>query len=248
VLHHAEAYFSWSDIVISRVFVSFCFGFRFVIGFRLVVVRVVGLDPRCGPARPGPARAPLPQRAPPLLSPLPRRAPRRGPAPAASPRALLVPGEPPSPSREPPPLSRALPARTPSPRRAPPRARPPLPRRARPRREPLPGGSPRHGPPHAPRPAPWPRPVVAPLLVPVPRRFASHAPARLACLRHAQRSLARATVVALRSTLVLIHFNFSLVDVLRRALRRATVHSKFVLFNVLRRTLRRAMILLIYIY
>jgi hypothetical protein len=58
----------------------------------------------------------------------------------------------------------------------------------------------------------------------------------------------RATIVELRSTLVLIHFNFSLVDVLRRTLRRVTVHFKFVLFNVLRRTLRRATILLIYIY
>jgi hypothetical protein len=48
----------------------------------------------------------------------------------------------------------------------------------------------------------------------------------------------RATVVARRSTLVLIHFNFSLVD----ALRRATVHSKFVFINVLCRALRRAMI------
>jgi hypothetical protein len=37
----------------------------------------------------------------------------------------------------------------------------------------------------------------------------------------------RATVVALRLTLVLIYFNFSLVDVLRRALRRATI-----LFNL----------------
>jgi hypothetical protein len=56
------------------------------------------------------------------------------------------------------------------------------------------------------------------------------------------------TVVALLLTLVLIHFNFSLVDVLRRALRRATVHSKFVFINMLRRALRRATILLIYIY
>jgi hypothetical protein len=60
VLHHAEAYFSWSDVVISRVFGSFRFGFRFVIGFRLVVVRVVGLDPRCGPARPARPWRPLP--------------------------------------------------------------------------------------------------------------------------------------------------------------------------------------------
>jgi hypothetical protein len=63
-----------------------------------------------------------------------------------------------------------------------------------------------------------------------------------------QRALARAIVVALRLPLVLIHFSFSLVDVLRRALRRATVHSKFVFINVLRRTLRRATILLIYNY
>jgi hypothetical protein len=55
---------SLSDVVVSRVFVSSRFGFRFAIGFRLVVVRVMSLDPRCGPARPGPARAPL---APPAL-------------------------------------------------------------------------------------------------------------------------------------------------------------------------------------
>jgi hypothetical protein len=55
-----------------------------------------------------------------------------------------------------------------------------------------------------------------------------------------------ATVVALRVTLVLMYFNFSLVDVLRRALRRATVHSKFVFINMLCRALRRATILLIY--
>jgi hypothetical protein len=188
---------------------------------------------------PSSARAPLPQRAPPLLSPLPRRAPHLGPAPAASPR----------PASPPPRRASPLPCRAPSlPARPPPGKH--LPARALlcPG-EPVPAASPspaappavaRHAPPHAPRPAPWPRPVAAPLLAPVPRR--------LACLRHAQRALARATVVALRSTLVLIHFNFSLVDVLRRALRRATVHSKFVLFNVLRRTLRRAMILLIYIY
>jgi hypothetical protein len=46
----------WSDVVISRVFVSFRFEFRFVIGFRLVFVRVVSLDPRCGLARPSPTR------------------------------------------------------------------------------------------------------------------------------------------------------------------------------------------------
>jgi hypothetical protein len=51
---------SLSDVVVSRVFVSFRFGFRFAIGFRLVVVRVVDLDLRCDPARPSPAHAPLP--------------------------------------------------------------------------------------------------------------------------------------------------------------------------------------------
>jgi hypothetical protein len=50
------------------------------------------------------------------------------------------------------------------------------------------------------------------------------------------------------ATLILIHFNFSLADVLCRALRRATVHSKFIFINMLRRALRRARILLIYIY
>jgi hypothetical protein len=58
----------------------------------------------------------------------------------------------------------------------------------------------------------------------------------------------RATIVALRLTLVLIYFNFSLVDVLHRALHRATVHSKFVFINMLCRALCRVTILLIYIY
>jgi hypothetical protein len=48
---------SLSDVACSSRSVS---DFRFAIGFRLVVVRVVRFDPRCGPARPGPARAPLP--------------------------------------------------------------------------------------------------------------------------------------------------------------------------------------------
>jgi hypothetical protein len=59
---------------------------------------------------------------------------------------------------------------------------------------------------------------------------------------HGSRALARATVVAWHSTLVLIHFNLSLVNVLRRALRRATVHSEFAFLNVLCRALRRATI------
>jgi hypothetical protein len=37
-------HFSLSDVVVSRVFVSSHFEFWFVIGFRLVVVRVVGFD------------------------------------------------------------------------------------------------------------------------------------------------------------------------------------------------------------
>jgi hypothetical protein len=99
--------------------------------------------------------------------------------------------------------------------------------------------------PSAARPGPRPR---APLPEPVPRR--PRAPractvrvpsARAACSR-------AATVATLRLTLVLIHFNFSLVDVLRRALRRTKVRSKFVCIKVLRRALRRATILLIYIY
>jgi hypothetical protein len=82
----------------------------------------------------------------------------------------------------------------------------------------------------------------------MPRRLASRAPAYFACLRHAQHTLTSATVVVLRLTLVLIYLSFSLVDVLRRALRRTTVHSKFVFINMLRRALRRATILLFYIY
>jgi hypothetical protein len=63
---------SLSDVVVSRVLVSFHFRFRFAIGFRLVVVRVMVFDPRCGPARHSPARsgprAPaLPMRVPPPL-------------------------------------------------------------------------------------------------------------------------------------------------------------------------------------
>jgi hypothetical protein len=48
---------SLSDVVVSRVFVPSRFGFRFAIGFRLVVVRVVGFDPWCDPAWPGLARS-----------------------------------------------------------------------------------------------------------------------------------------------------------------------------------------------
>jgi hypothetical protein len=54
------------DVMFNRVFVSSRFGFRFAIGFRSVVVRVVGFWPRNAtqpdplwPARPG-APAPLP--------------------------------------------------------------------------------------------------------------------------------------------------------------------------------------------
>jgi hypothetical protein len=74
VLHHAEAYFSWSDVVISRVFVSFCFGFRFVIGLRwwscVSWVWIRGLA-KPGSARPSPDHAPLalPMRAPPPPDP-----------------------------------------------------------------------------------------------------------------------------------------------------------------------------------
>jgi hypothetical protein len=50
---------SLSDVVVSRMFVSFRFGFWFAIGFRLVVVRVVDFDPQCDPAWPSPARVPL---------------------------------------------------------------------------------------------------------------------------------------------------------------------------------------------
>jgi hypothetical protein len=62
---------SLSNVVVSRVLVSFRFRFRFAIGFRLVVVRVVVFDLRCGPARPGPARAPLAPSALPMRPPSP---------------------------------------------------------------------------------------------------------------------------------------------------------------------------------
>jgi hypothetical protein len=162
-----------------------------------------------------------------------------------------------------------MPHRAPPPARAPPHRGPspeplpgePPPRRARPAQRP-------RAPVAAPRPRalvtcprlrlgrmPWPRPDRAP-----GRAFACSCPsscpgspaprarARFACPRHAQRALARAIVVARRSTLILIHFNFSLVNVLRCALRRATVHSKFVFINVLRRALRRTTILFKFIF
>jgi hypothetical protein len=68
-----------------------------------------------------------------------------------------------------------------------------------------------------------------------PGGLAPRAPARPACPRRAQRVHARATVIARCSTFSLIHFNFSLVDVLRHALRRATIRLNFRLFNVWRR-------------
>jgi hypothetical protein len=85
-----------------------------------------------------------------------------------------------------------------------------------------------------PRSRPWPCPQ--PRSCPCPDGLAPRAPARFACHRHAQRALARAIVVALRSTLVLIHFNFNLVNVLRRA----TSHSKSVFINVMCHAFRRA--------
>jgi hypothetical protein len=45
-----------------------------------------------------------------------------------------------------------------------------------------------------------------------------------------------------RTTLSLIYFNFSLVDVLCRVLHRMTIHFKFILINVLCRALRRVTI------
>jgi hypothetical protein len=61
---------SLSDVVVNRVFVSSRLGFRFAIGVRLVVVHVVGFDPRCDPAQPGPRApgAPAPMRTPPPLN------------------------------------------------------------------------------------------------------------------------------------------------------------------------------------
>jgi hypothetical protein len=90
--------------------------------------------------------------------------------------------------------------------------------------------------------APQPHASGAPCLRALPARLGRALPRSCLRHRHAQRALARAIVVAQRSTLVLIHLNFSLVDVLRRALRRATVHSKFVFINKLCRALRRATI------
>jgi hypothetical protein len=160
---------SLSDVVVSRVFVSSHFGFRFAIGSRSVVVHVVGLDPRCGPARSGP-RAPPPD---PFLSfdytslSLSPWCPRswngdrqsldsRGELPLPLP--FLFPARPPCPRPCASPLGRA-PPRHPS-------AAPPMlplgPPSAAPR-EPLPAPSgapaPRaRGPPACPRPAPAARP------------------------------------------------------------------------------------------
>jgi hypothetical protein len=139
----------------------------------------------------------------------------------------------------------ALPARAPSPRRAPPRARPPWPRLAPPR--PLPGGPP--------LPAP-PTPRLAPSHRGLPPRASAARPGRVPpCLGHAPpavlpvRARAPAThaprvctarVPSARATrsracvrgrtalnLVLIHFNCCSVNMLHRALRRATNLSNF---------------------
>jgi hypothetical protein len=170
------------------------------------------------PARPfGRAHTPLLGRA---LAPPHGRARRLAP-----PRRLALPsGSPPTAVVPPWPCPRVLPGRAPRrPGRAPPR---PLatPRAvlAAPSRA-LPGSA---------LARPCPRPC------PCPAALAPRAPGRLACPRRAQRALARTTVVARRSTLSLIHFNFSLVDVLRHALCRATIHFKFILINVLCHALR----------
>jgi hypothetical protein len=139
------------------------------------------------PARPSCPRAPhrlglRALRGPGATPSLPRRAP---------------PGEPPSPdepSPGPTPTAPCAPAR---PRPAEPVLTtspcfPSVPRRLRPHR------APRWS---CPAPRPGRLPSAAPLPAPVPRRLASYAPAWFACLRHAQRALARATVVALRLTL-----------------------------------------------
>jgi hypothetical protein len=101
--------FLLSDVVFNRVFAWSRFGFRFVIGFRLVVVRVVGFCPvvrpnpvHPSPARPGPgprapgarARRPAPPHAPPLPSlPFPSfnfsRAATSSPPPLTLPRCAL---------------------------------------------------------------------------------------------------------------------------------------------------------------
>jgi hypothetical protein len=67
-------------------------------------------------------------------------------------------------------------------------------------------------------------------------------PTWLACPRRVPRIPTRVTVVVLCLTFGLFNFKFGLVDVLRRALRRATIHFKFTFIHVLRRTLRRATI------
>jgi hypothetical protein len=199
------------------------------------------------PAPPS-APAPMPSRGRAHAAPSARPRPRRAPPPLRS--APSPPGEPlpsgPRPFPGDPPRShpRALPAPRRAPRRVSPRPSPSL-RRATPGRAP-----PRPRPSLVPLPQPhalcWvlARPnrtlgcalARAPAVPPAapsraPTRARARAPAascparlaRFACPRHAQRALARATVVAFRLTFVLIYFNFSLVDVLRRALRRATV-------------------------
>jgi hypothetical protein len=167
----------------------------------------------CGPAAPHPAPdEPLPASRPPPASPAPAE-----PLPAL----CLPPSRRVSP-RPSPSLRRATPGR------APPRPRPslvPLPQPhalcwvlARPNRT---LGCALARAPAVPPAAPSRAPTRARARAP-----AASCPARLArfaCPRHAQRALARATVVAFCLTFVLIYFNFSLVDVLRRALRRATV-------------------------
>jgi hypothetical protein len=56
------------------------------------------------------------------------------------------------------------------------------------------------------------------------------------CAPGARNVLARVTVVARCYSFSLFHFNFGLVDVLRRA----TIHFKFIFINELCRALRRA--------
>jgi hypothetical protein len=77
---------------------------------------------------------------------------------------------------------------------------------------------------------------------PCPRSRPCPGGPRAPCACTARVPPARATVVARHSNLSLINFNFSLVNVLRRALCRATIHFKFIFINVLHHAPRRTTI------
>jgi hypothetical protein len=84
-----QGIFLLPDVVFNRVFVLSCFGFRFAIGFRSVVVCVVGFRLAAWPsqARPWPRAPGTPP--PPVPPPPAASCPSRGPAPDPRPTAVV---------------------------------------------------------------------------------------------------------------------------------------------------------------